>query len=377
MTGRPTLIALCAGEASGDQLGGYLIESLRRRFPGCRFVGIAGPRMQAQGCEAWFDSDELAVFGLWDYLRRKKAIFAKRDVFRDSLLARKPDLFIGIDAPDFNLQLETWLREAGVPTVHYVSPSVWAWRPDRIHKIKPAVDLMLTLFPFEARFYEGHDIPVRFVGHPLADVLDPDQDPVQARQALGLDPEAEWLCLMPGSRTTEVRLNGQVMADTVRWLLQRRPGLQFVAPMANATLKSRFAECLGDLPVTLLDRQAHQAQIAADAMLCASGTATLETMIHRRPMVVIYVQPWLSWRHLKHSLYTPWVSLPNNILGRGAVKEFLQGDAKAEKVGSAVLAMLDGDHAALMQDFERERLVLRRNASESAATAIQERFFAG
>ena len=331
--------------------------------------------MQAQGCEAWFESDELAVFGLWDYLLRKKKIFAKRDVFRDRLLAEKPDLFIGIDAPDFNLRLETWLREAGVPTVHYVSPSVWAWRPRRIHTIKPAVDLMLTLFPFEARFYEGHSIPVKFVGHPLADVLDPDQDPVRVRKALDLDIDAEWLCLMPGSRTTEVRLNGRVMAETVRWLLQRRPGLRFVAPMANDALKSLFSKIMAGLPVTLLDRRSHQAQIAADAVLCASGTATLEAMLHRRPMVVIYVQPWLSWRYMKRSLCVPWGNLPNNILGREAVREFLQGDAKAEKVGPAVLEALNGDHSGLMEDFERARRMLKRNASESAADAIQERFF--
>ena len=267
------------------------------------------------------------------------------------------------------------MREAGIPTVHYVSPSVWGWRPKRIHKIKPAVDLMLTLFPFEEGFYQKHGVPVKFVGHPLADALDPDLDPQAARRELGLKQDGELLCLMPGSRGTEVRLNGEVMAKTIRWLMPRRPELRYVAPMANDTLKTSFAEILKDLPVTLLDRHAHQAQIAADAVLCASGTAALEAMMHRRPMVVVYVQPWLSWRHMKQTLYVPWLNLPNNILKREAVKEFLQGDAKPEKVGPAVLAMLEEDHSALMADFEQARQILRRNACERAAQAIEERFF--
>ncbi|MGB0713058.1 MAG: lipid-A-disaccharide synthase [Gammaproteobacteria bacterium] len=375
MSREPRTIALCAGEASGDLLGGHLVEALKKRYPGCRFIGIAGRRMIEQGCEDWYPSEALAVFGLWDYYRRKGKIFKLRDEFRDRLLADPPDLFIGIDAPDFNLQLETWLREKGIPTVHYVSPSVWAWRPKRMHKIKPAVDLMLTLFPFEAKFYEGHDVPVEFVGHPLADALDPDLDPMALRRDLGLHEEGELLCLMPGSRTREVALNGPVMAATVRWLSERRPGLRFVAPMANAKLRSAFAEQLGSLPVTLLDGHSHEAMGAADAVLLASGTAALEAMILRRPMVVVYIQPRLSWWHMKRTLYVPWLNLPNNILGRGAVEEFVQENCTVDAVGPAVVRMLDADHTALMEDFDRERLRLKRNASEAAATAIDTRFF--
>ncbi len=378
-------IAMAVGEASGDLLGAHLIEALNERAASAGMTievfGIAGPKMIAVGADAWYPSSMLAVWGLWDFLKRVRKIFALRREFRDRLLAshakgQGPDVFIGIDAPDFNFRLERWMKEAGVPTVHYVSPSVWAWRPKRIPKIRESVDLMLALFSFEKAFYKGHDIPVEFVGHPLADRLDSPPSQQQARDKLKLASAPKTLCVMPGSRSNEMALIGPVFIETLAWLHARQPDWQFIAPMATPRLRQTFEALLGNqcLPLTLLDGQSHDAMRAADGVLQASGTASLEALLLERPMVVAYRMPWLSWKHFTHSWYVPWVSLANHIMGRAVAPEFLQHDATVGNIGPAVEAMLLADNRELQRAFAEQRKQMRQDASREAARVIWQRF---
>lgn len=380
--GSPLRIAIAVGEASGDLLGANLMLALHERAVAegreLQVFGIAGPRMIEQGVQSWYPAEKLAVWGLWDFLKRVRKIFALRREFRDRLLADRPDLFIGIDAPDFNFRLERWMKQAGIPAIHYVSPSVWAWRPKRIPKIRASVDLILALFPFEKAFYQGHDIPVEFVGHPLADRLDPPTGQAEARAALGLDADARLLCVMPGSRSNEMDLIGPVFVETMAWLHARHPDWRFVAPMANTALQRRFESMLEGytLPVTLLDGQSHLAMSASDGALQASGTATLEALLLERPMVVAYRMPWLSWKHFSHSWYVPWVSLANHIMGREVAAEFLQHEAVVDNIGPAVEAMLQADNRELRRAFALKRAEMRGDASRAAAEVIWRRFVA-
>ena len=373
---KPLCIALVAGEASGDILGAGLIKALQRHYPNARFIGIGGPRMLAAGFESRFPMERLSVMGLVEVLGRLRELLNIRKQLAAYLKSEAPDVFIGIDAPDFTLNLEQQLRDAGIPTVHYVSPSVWAWREKRVLGIKQSTDLMLTLFPFEEAVYQKHGVAVRCVGHTLADQipLQPDRD--AARTALGLDHQTPVMALMPGSRNGELRKLGLLFLQTAALCLQQRPDLHFVMPCANPERKAQMQAILADsglsLPLTLLDGQAHEALAACDAVLIASGTATLEAMLFKRPMVVAYRMAGLTFRILKLLVKVGHVSLPNLLAGREVVPEFLQDAATPEVMSQALLARLGptSEAEATQATFLALHQMLRRDADEAAAAAV-------
>ena len=369
---------MVAGEASGDMLGAALIAAIKQRHPDASFTGIAGPRMIEQGCRAMFPAEKLAVMGLVEVLGHYRELSDIRRQLISSFLADPPDVFVGIDAPDFNLGLEDALKRGGIPTVHYVSPSVWAWRRYRLKKIARSTDLMLTLFPFEAAFYEEHSIPVRYVGHSLADALPVDVDRAAARRQLHLPQDGEVVALLPGSRMTEVRMLGEVFIAAARILLAERPQLRFVAPLASEATQALFKEQLqaqgGDLPVNIVAGQSQQALAAADAAMVASGTATLEAMLLKCPMVMAYrlkpVTYWLAKRLVK----VPYFALPNLLARRALIPELIQDDVTAERLAEAVRLHLDDKQASatLVAQFREMHLGLRRDAAQQAAAAVME-----
>ena len=366
----PLCIALVAGEASGDILGSGLMRALKLRHPDIRFIGVGGPLMEAEGMQSYFPMERLAVMGLVEVLGRLRELLKRRKDLIQTLLSEKPDVFIGIDAPDFTLNIELTLRQAGIKTVHYVSPSVWAWRQKRVLKIRQGCDLMLTLLPFEARFYEEQGVPVRFVGHPLADTIPLQADRDAARQALGLGREPV-VALMPGSRGGEVGRLGALFLDAAQHLREQLPGVRFVLPCANATRRAQVEQMLEgrDLPLMLLDGQSHQALAACDAVLIASGTATLEALLYKRPMVVAYRLAPVTYWILKRMVKSPYVSLPNLLAQRMLVPELLQEAATSEAL-AATLAPLVRDGSAQTEPFDQIHRTLRRDASNQAAEAV-------
>ncbi len=369
-------IAIVAGETSGDMLGAGLIKSLKARYPDAQFEGIGGPLMQAHGFHSFVPMERLAVMGLVEVLGR---LFELLKVRRDLVKYWKknpPDVFIGIDAPDFNLTLEQKLRAAGIKTAHYVSPSVWAWREKRVFKIAKAVDLMLTLFPFEARFYEEHQVPVKFVGHHLADKI-PFETPVApAREALGLDSKRPVVCLMPGSRSGEVERLGALFLQTAERMLLKRNDLQFIIPAASVERRNQIEAMLAaypaSLPVKVVLGQSHTCMAAADTILLASGTATLEAMLLKKPMVVSYIVAPLTYKILKKLVTQPYISLPNLLAGRELVPEFIQHEATSENLSEALLVRLEDSDAMhqLHETFLFIHRQLKRNADDEAADAI-------
>lgn len=372
---RSVTFAIVVGEASGDILGAGLIRALKKRLPHARFMGIGGPGMSMEGFESLFPMERLSVMGLVEVLGRLKELFHIRRTLVKYFCTEKPDVFIGVDAPDFNLPVEQKLHDAGIATVHYVSPSVWAWRRKRVLSIKQSTDHMLTLLPFEARFYEKHAIPVTFVGHPLADKIPLDIDVAGARRVLGYHTEDQVIALMPGSRGSEVQRLGPLFFQTAQRMLQRQPQLQFVIPCANAQRREqleRYLAGIPDLPVKLLDGCSHQAMAAADAILVASGTATLEAMLHKKPMVVSYRLAWLTHQILRRMVKTEWISLPNLLAGKGLVPEILQDEATPERLAREVLGAMANDvhHCMQAEQYRAIHQMLRRNASEQAATAV-------
>ena len=372
-------IALVAGEASGDLLGAGLLHELAKRFPAAEFAGVGGPRMREAGLDAWHDCDELAVMGLAEVLRHLPRLLRLRRGLRQRVLAWQPDVFIGIDAPDFNLGLERALKSAGVRTVHYVSPSVWAWRESRAAKIGRSADLVLCLFPIEPPIYARHGIDARFVGHPLADqfALHPDRD--AARRQLGLPAAAPILALLPGSRLGEIRRLLPTFLDAADRLGRSIPGLQVLLPAANAGCRELIAAELlrhALVPVTLLEGQAHEAMIAADVVLLASGTAALEAMLAKRPMVVAYRISALTYRLvmalglMKINRY----SLPNVLANEPIVPELMQGECTAENLERALLGWFTDAEArsTLEPRFLAIHQRLRGDASATAAAAVAE-----
>lgn len=370
-----TTIGLIAGEASGDLLGAELIEALKSRNPNLQFEGIAGPRMIAAGVEALASCERLSVNGYVEVLMHLPDLLRLRREVVGHFLLNPPKAFVGIDAPDFNFGVEARLKAAGIPTVHFVSPSIWAWRGERIHRIGRAVSHMLVVFPFEAELYEKAGIPVTYVGHPLADRLPLEPDGVGARGQLGLESNGPVIALLPGSRQGEVKRLAPILLQAARIVLQTRPSAHFVMPAATASLKSVLQAMVqaSSLPVQLLDGQSHLAMTAADVVVLASGTATLEAALLKKPMVITYRVPAITYWLAKGKLYLPWVGLPNILLKRFAVPELLQDDATPEKIAHATLEWLDAPEkcAALAAEFRRLHETLRCKASERIAEALQ------
>lgn len=366
-------VALVAGEASGDILGAGLMQALKAQHPGVEFIGVGGPRMQAEGLVSDFPMERLAVMGLVEVLGRLPELLSRRRRLIASLIARRPDVFIGIDAPDFTLGVELKLRRAGIRTVHYVSPSVWAWRQKRVLKIREACDLMLTLFPFEAQFYDAHQVPVRFVGHPLADAIPLQADRPAAREALGLPVDSPVVALLPGSRGGEVARLGALFLEAAERLRALRPGIRFVLPCASAERREQIEQLLAgrDLPLLLLDGRSHEALAACDAVLIASGTATLEALLYKRPMVVAYRVAPLTFSILRRLVKSPYISLPNLLAQRLLVPELIQDAASADALAQALAPLLvDGE--VQTEGFDAIHRTLRRDASSRAASAVLE-----
>ena len=332
---------MVAGEASGDLLASHLIDALKQRLPEARFFGIGGPKMQAAGFQALFPAEKLAVRGYAEVLRHYREITGIRRKLLARLLADPPHVFIGVDAPDFNLDLERRLKRAGIPAIHYVSPSIWAWRGGRIHAIAKSVSHMLALFPFEEAIYRRHDIPVSYVGHPLADAIPLDVNQPAARERLNLPLDQTIFALLPGSRQSELHYMADIFIKTARRLYERFPQARFLVPLATRETRDLFELALYrqnalDLPITRLFGHAQEAMAAADGVLVASGTATLEAALLRKPMVIAYrMSPW-SWRIMRRMKYQPWVGLPNILSQRFVVPEFLQDDATPEKLAQAL-----------------------------------------
>lgn len=373
---RPLCIALVAGEASGDTLGAGLIRALKQQHPDAEFIGIGGPRMQAEGLVSQVPMERLAVMGLVEVLGRLRELLRIRRELVDFLKQRQPDVFIGIDAPDFTLGVEQRLRDAGIPTVHYVSPSVWAWREKRVLGIRQSTDLMLTLFPFEEEVYRKHGVPVRCVGHTLADQIPMQPDRAAARQTLGLSIEVPVVALMPGSRNGELRKLGLLFLQTAAWCLERNPELRFILPCANPERRQQMQDILDasglQLPLTLLDGQGHETLAACDAVLIASGTATLEAMLFKRPMVVAYRMASLTFRILKRLVRVGHVALPNLLAGHEVAPEFLQDAATPAAMGQALLDRLGPTPEREQAEAKYRELheLLRRNADHTAAAAV-------
>jgi lipid-A-disaccharide synthase len=368
-------VGIVVGEASGDILGAALITELRKHFPDAEFSGIGGSRMLAQGFHSWFPQDRLAVMGLVEPLKRLPELLKIRRFLRDHFTARRPAVFIGIDAPDFTIPLEGMLKTQGIPTVHYVSPSVWAWRQKRVFTIARNVDLMLTLLPFEAKFYQQHKVPVEFVGHHLADEIPLEVDQLKARRDLHLDPAARIVALLPGSRGGEVEKLGPVFMDAAIECLQRDPTLQFIIPASNPDRYrqlhlqlGRYAEC----PIQLISGQSQTVMAAADVVLMASGTTTLEAMLLKRPMVIAYKVGALTWSIMSRLVKTPFVGLPNLLAGKQLVPELLQDKATPQNLAAAVMHYFEHPEQtqALRQTFYDMHSTLKCNASARAAEAI-------
>jgi lipid-A-disaccharide synthase len=344
--GRAPLIGIVAGEASGDLLGAGFIEAVRSRWPDARFVGIGGPKMIAAGTESLFSQEMLAVRGYVEVLRRLPALLRIRSQLGACFLRHRPDLFVGVDAPDFNLALERRLKAAGIPTIHYVSPSIWAWRGKRIRRIGRAADRVLALFPMEPPLYEAAGIPVTFVGHPLASQLPIAPDPASKRRALRIDPA--WhplIALLPGSRSAEVEHLGLLFIRAAERVLERHPEALFLVPLATRSTFDHISWMLryhSKRPqhFKVMFGHAHEALEACDAALVASGTATLEAALLKKPMVISYRMPWLSYQMMRHRAYLPWVGLPNILAGRQVVPELLQGAATEEALAEALEGQL-------------------------------------
>ncbi|WMQ74976.1 MAG: Lipid-A-disaccharide synthase [Sodalis sp.] len=376
MSARPITIGLVAGETSGDILGAALIRALRGHLPKARFVGVAGPRMQAEGMEAWYDMEELAVMGIVEVLERlPRLLRIRRDLAR-RFAALQPDVFVGIDAPDFTITLEGRLKRRGIRTIHYVSPSVWAWRRKRVFKIGRATDNVLAFLQFEKAFYDRYHVPCQFIGHTLADAMPLDPDKAAARQELGIPAAARCLALLPGSRHSEVAMLSADFLRAAEKVNKRFPGLEIVVPLANPARRAQFEHILAKvalaLSVRLLDNQASQAMIAADAALLASGTVSLECMLAKCPMVVGYRMKPMTFALARRLVKTPWVSLPNLLAGRELVKELLQEACRPDALAAAVIELLnnDAEREALLVTFRQLHQQIRCNADEQAARAV-------
>lgn len=370
-------IGMVAGEASGDTLGVHLMAALRKRFPDAEFFGIGGPKMVSRGFDSWFPQEKLAVRGLIEVLRHFRELWGIRGALKRRMIEAQPDLFIGIDSPDFNLGLERRLRGRGITTVHYVSPTVWAWRRGRLRTIRRSVSHMLVLFPFEQPIYEQAGIPVSYVGHPLADEIEGELDQPDMRSQLRLPRVGPVVAMLPGSRQSELAEHAELFVAVARLMLEREPALRFLVPLATRETRVIFEEAIHragliDPPITLLFGHAQDAMAAADVVLVASGTATLEAALLRRPMVVTYRLNPITYAIARCLVRVPYVALPNILAGEQVVPEFLQDEATAENLAQAALNLL-GDarvRRAVSQRFASIHAQLRCGTAERAAAAL-------
>jgi lipid-A-disaccharide synthase len=370
-------VAMVAGEPSGDQLAAHLIVAIKARAPDAVFYGIGGPKMAGRGFDVWTPMDELSVFGYVDALKNYRRISGLRRALQSRLLADPPDVFIGVDAPDFNLDLERKLKARAIRTIHYVSPSIWAWRGGRLKKIVRSIDHLLCLFPFEPALYHGRNIGVTYVGHPMADTIPLEIDRAAVRERLLIAPSSKVVALLPGSRNSELERLAEPMLRTAVLIAEQQPGTQFLVPLATRETRIQFESALyrlglNDMPIRLLFGHAQDALAAADVALVASGTATLEAALLKCPMVITYkvggFQHWL----LKKLAYLPYVGLPNVLAGRFLVPELLQDDATPEALATALLDLLRDTkrRAAMVEEFEQMHLSLRQDTAAKAASAV-------
>ncbi|MDN0007577.1 lipid-A-disaccharide synthase [Providencia stuartii] len=373
---RPLTIGLVAGETSGDILGAGLIRALKAQVPDARFVGVAGPLMQAEGCEAWYEMEELAVMGIVEVLGRLPRLLAIRKDLTERFTQLQPDIFVGIDAPDFNITLEGKLKSKGIKTIHYVSPSVWAWRQKRVFKIGRATNLVLAFLPFEKAFYDRFNVPCRFIGHTMADAIPLHVDKTAARQRIGIPEEGKCLALLPGSRHSEVEMLSADFLKTAKILQQHFTDLHIVVPLVNQKRREQFEaihqQVAPELAVHMLDGQGRDAMIAADATLLASGTAALECMLAKCPMVVGYrMKPFTFWL-AKRLVKTPYVSLPNLLAEKEIVKELLQEECQPEKLAQQLIPLLEGGEQVeqLKATFLQLHQLIRCDADKQAAEAV-------
>lgn len=369
-------IGIVAGEASGDLLGSGLITELKKLRPELTFEGIAGPRMMEAGAHSLYPMERLSVMGLAEVLGRYTELRRMRNNLIHHFCQSKIDVFIGVDAPDFNLGVEAKLHKAGIKTVQYVSPQVWAWRQYRVNKIVRSLDLMLTLLPFEARFYQEHQVPVKFVGHPLADMIPMTNDKVAARHLLNLPEGKKIIAILPGSRSNEIQYLGSRFLQIASWCYRQMNDLHFITPLPNPERRKQFEQCItqhpDELPITLVDGMSREVVSAADAVLLASGTAALETMLLKRPMVVAYRMSPLTYWIGRRLVKLKHFSLPNLLLPEPMVPEFLQDSVRPEQVGEALLEYLSDEDKVqeLTRRFDEVHAQLRCNASATAAAAV-------
>ena len=375
MSAEPPQFALVAGEASGDLLAGLLLDGMQQRWPQMQASGIGGARMAERGFKAWWPSDKLSVFGYIDALRHYREILGIRNQLKTKLLANPPDVFIGVDAPDFNLDLEADLRQTGIKTVHFVCPSIWAWRPKRVEKLKKSCDHVLCVFPFEPEILAKHGIPATFVGHPLASVIPMQPNKAKARELLGLNLEDKVVAVLPGSRLAEIKHLAPLYFKAVSGVFVAYPAMKFIVPTVpqHIPLLQQIArECGVENQIQIISGQSHLALEACDVTLITSGTATLEAALYKRPMVIGYALNWLSFEIMKRKKLQPWVGLPNILSGKFVVPELIQGDCTPEALAAATLAWFDAPEkvADLERQFTTLHTQLLRNTSELAADAI-------